>query len=73
VGPRAVLEAVMKRKIPSLRRESNPGTPNPLDFNAPVPAFHKFFNSVRKKFFGCVFNQFALRQFLELIVTADET
>jgi hypothetical protein len=23
----------------------------PLDFNAPVPAFHMFFNSVRKKFF----------------------
>jgi len=29
-----------------------------LEFNAPVPAFHKFFNSVRKKFFGCVFNRF---------------
>jgi hypothetical protein len=27
VGPRAVLDAVMKRKIPSSRRESNPGTP----------------------------------------------
>jgi hypothetical protein len=26
VGPKAVLEAVVKRKIPSLRRESNPGT-----------------------------------------------
>jgi hypothetical protein len=27
VGPRAVLDAVMKRKIPSSRWESNPGTP----------------------------------------------
>jgi hypothetical protein len=27
VGPRAVLEAVVKRKIPSPRRESNPRTP----------------------------------------------
>jgi hypothetical protein len=27
VGPRAVLDAVMKRKIPSPRRESNPRTP----------------------------------------------
>jgi hypothetical protein len=33
-----------------------------LDFNAPVPAFPKLFNSVRKKFFGCVFNQFSLCQ-----------
>jgi len=27
VGPRAVLNAMMKRKIPSPRRESNPRTP----------------------------------------------
>jgi hypothetical protein len=27
VGPRAVLDAVVKRKISSLRRESNPRTP----------------------------------------------
>jgi len=27
VGPRAVLDAVIKRKIPSPRRESNPRTP----------------------------------------------
>jgi hypothetical protein len=27
VGPRAVLDAVAKRKIPSPRRESNPRTP----------------------------------------------
>jgi hypothetical protein len=27
VGPRAVLDAVVKRKIPSPRRESNPTTP----------------------------------------------
>jgi hypothetical protein len=30
----------------------------PLDFNAPVPAFHKVFNSVRRRFFACVFNHF---------------
>jgi hypothetical protein len=28
VGPRAVLDAVVKKKIPSPRRESNPRTPN---------------------------------------------
>jgi hypothetical protein len=28
VGPRAVLDEVVKRKIPSLRRESNPSIPN---------------------------------------------
>jgi hypothetical protein len=27
VGPRAVLDAVVKRKIPSSRQESNPRTP----------------------------------------------
>jgi hypothetical protein len=27
VGPRAVLDAVVKRRIPSPRRESNPSTP----------------------------------------------
>jgi hypothetical protein len=27
MGPRAVLDAVVKRKIPSPRRESNPRTP----------------------------------------------
>jgi hypothetical protein len=27
VGPRVVLDAVVKRKIPSLRREMNPRTP----------------------------------------------
>jgi hypothetical protein len=27
LGPRAVLDAVVKRKIPSPRRESNPGIP----------------------------------------------
>jgi hypothetical protein len=27
VGPRAILDAVVKRKIPSTRRESNPRTP----------------------------------------------
>jgi hypothetical protein len=28
VGPRAILDAVVKRKIPSPHRESNPRTPN---------------------------------------------
>jgi len=28
VGSRAVLDAVVKKEIPSLRRESNPRTPN---------------------------------------------
>jgi hypothetical protein len=34
VGPRAVLDAVMKRKISSPRRESNPRTPlvQPINF-----------------------------------------
>jgi hypothetical protein len=27
VGPRAILDTMVKRKIPSLRRESNPKTP----------------------------------------------
>jgi hypothetical protein len=27
VGPKAVLDMVVKRKIPNLRRESNPRTP----------------------------------------------
>jgi hypothetical protein len=27
VSPRTILDAVVKRKIPSLRRESNPRTP----------------------------------------------
>jgi hypothetical protein len=33
VGPRAVLDAVVKRRIPSPRRESNPRTPivQPVD------------------------------------------
>jgi hypothetical protein len=35
------------------------------DFNAPVPAFHTFF--------GCVLTDFEPRQFLDRIVTADET
>jgi hypothetical protein len=34
----------------------------PLDFNTPVPAFHKCFNCQKKKFFGCVFNHFAPHQ-----------
>jgi hypothetical protein len=46
----------------------------PLDFSAPVPAFHKLFNSVRKKkFLVASLTSFAPRQFLERMVTADET
>jgi hypothetical protein len=46
----------------------------PLDLNAPVPAFHKFFSTVRKKsFLVASLTNFAPRQFLERIVTADET
>jgi hypothetical protein len=45
----------------------------PFDFNAPVPAFRTFSNSVRI-FFGGVasLTNFAPRQFLERIVTAVE-
>jgi hypothetical protein len=46
---------------------------NPLDFKAPVPALHKFFNSIRKKFFLVAsLTCFEPLQFLERIVTADE-
>jgi hypothetical protein len=46
----------------------------PFDFNAPIPAFHKFFNSVRKKSsFVASLTSFAPRQFLQRIVTANET
>jgi hypothetical protein len=46
----------------------------PLDFKAPVPAFHSFFNSVRKKSsLVASLTNFAPRQILERIVTADET
>jgi hypothetical protein len=38
VGPRAVLDAVVKRKIPSPRRESNPRTP---DRPARSPALYR--------------------------------
>jgi hypothetical protein len=44
----------------------------PLDFNAPVPASHSFFNSVRKNS-DTSLTDFAPRQFLERIVAADET
>jgi hypothetical protein len=45
-----------------------------LDFNAPVPAFHKYFNSVRKKvFLVASLTNSAPHQFLERIVTAVET
>jgi hypothetical protein len=38
VGPRAVLDAVVKRKIPNSRRESNPRTP---DRPARSPALYR--------------------------------
>jgi hypothetical protein len=38
VGPRAVLDTVVKRKIPSSRRESNPKNP---DCPARSPALHR--------------------------------
>jgi hypothetical protein len=39
-----------------------------------VPAFHKFYNAVRKKsFLVAILTNFAPRKFLEPIVTADET
>jgi hypothetical protein len=38
-----------------------------------VLAFDRFFNSVRKKFLVASLTNFAPRQFLERIVTADET
>jgi hypothetical protein len=36
VGPRTVLDAVVKRNIPSPRRESKPRTPTHSHFNATV-------------------------------------
>jgi hypothetical protein len=45
----------------------------PLDFNAPVPAFHKFFNSFRKKKLVASLTNFAPRHSLERIITASET
>jgi hypothetical protein len=45
-----------------------------LDFNARVSAFHKLFNSVRNEnILVASLTNFVLRQFLERIVTADET
>jgi hypothetical protein len=37
VGSRAILDAVVKRKIPSSRRESNPRTPIVLEYNFNAP------------------------------------
>jgi hypothetical protein len=49
----------------------------PLDFNASVPAFHTFFNLIpsekKKRFLVASLTSFAPRQFLERIVTVDET
>jgi hypothetical protein len=39
VGPRAVLDAVVKRKIPSPRRKSNPKTPNLIQTLISVPGY----------------------------------
>jgi hypothetical protein len=46
----------------------------PLDFSTLVPVLQKFLNSVRKKSFLVVsLTSFALCQFLEQIITTDET
>jgi hypothetical protein len=46
----------------------------PIDFNAPVPAFHTLFLIPPEKSSLVVsLTNFALRQFLERIVTVDET
>jgi hypothetical protein len=46
----------------------------PLDFNAPVPAFHNFSNSVREKFFLVAsLTGFARHHILKRNVAADET
>jgi hypothetical protein len=45
----------------------------PLDFDATVTTFHKFFNSVRKCLLVTSLMSFAARQFLERIVTTVET
>jgi hypothetical protein len=44
-----------------------------LDFKAPVPVSHKFFNSLRKtSFLVASLTNFAPRKILERIVIADE-
>jgi hypothetical protein len=40
MGPRAVWDAMVKRKILSLRRESNPSTPVSCTFNKYIVQFH---------------------------------
>jgi hypothetical protein len=46
----------------------------PLDFNAPVPAFHNFFQFRQKKsFLVASLTNYAPRHFLQRIVTSDET
>jgi hypothetical protein len=46
---------------------------NPLDFNAPVPAFHNFLiPSEKKSSLVAPLTNFAPRQFLKPIVSADE-
>jgi hypothetical protein len=50
VGPRAVLDAVVKRKIPSPRRESNPRTPmvQPIAEDKSQTAVYKLSQTVEK-------------------------
>jgi hypothetical protein len=62
VGPRAVLDAVVKRKIPSPRRESNPRTPivQPLahrytDWAITAIMFLEICNKMFKIKFICIF------------------
>jgi hypothetical protein len=45
----------------------------PLDFIAPVPVFSKFLIPSEKSFLIASLTNFASRQFLERVVTADET
>jgi hypothetical protein len=51
VGPRAVLDAVVKRKIPSPLRESNPRTPivQPIDQRLSFPGSRMEDYGIRKQ------------------------
>jgi hypothetical protein len=49
VGPRAVLDAVVKRKIPSFRRESNPRTPIVQPIAQPLRRSKKVWENWKRK------------------------
>jgi hypothetical protein len=60
VGPRAILDAVVKRKIPSPRRESNPRTPI-VQSVARTTFFSKLVyleNEVSRKFYTCLYQDY---------------